>query len=264
MIAARRINHSTRTPTRPWATRGEAILLLALFACDDAESDSRSGTDAGDDGPGDVAWVLREFRVNECKKGTSALQTAVDTGPLTGLQCVAWSRSEGDVTLDLLNFPESCGFGGTSPSTLWRGAGGGDRDSLELDVEWRFEAPSACGACVHDFSFAVAGPGERTSALTLHIRSRSCTVCDWTTYEIALPLHTATAGTICRYPEPPAKPAAAGALYGSADGGCSTGLAPLIMPSERRICAPACDGDSACGSDVLSCQSGACSLNATW
>lgn len=163
---------------------GLAAMGLLTVACE-----------SGSDSSGEL--LASEFHVNECARRPTSRVSGQSTAGFEGRQCVAWKMTEGGLLVDLLGFPETCGFQGLSESTLWRGTAREADSVLTLDVEWKSKAVSACGSCAHDFSFVVSGTEARAAAI-LQVRTRSCSECPWTDVDLRIEKGLNGAGIQCR------------------------------------------------------------------
>lgn len=180
-------------------------------------------------------------------------------------------EGEGGLVVDLINFPEDCGFHGWEPETLWAGeATSVEPESLRLVAEWSFESPNACGKCAHNFSFEVT-PAPRADSLPVEIATRGCTedVCGWTEYSIILPLGSTASGIRCAYGETrnlDAPPSDGSLHLPPVDGGsCAADLETFAHEAGRDICVATCSGDAECPlAGQLSCQQGLCVLADPW
>ena len=235
--------------------------------CRPREASADSGRDAR---PSET--TLGRFQVQECGSDRfGPLFTGTEPADYQGLRCVAWDASEGRLVVDLINFPEDCGFHGWEPETLWAGeATSVEPESLRLVAEWSFESPNACGKCAHNFSFEVT-PAPRADSLPVEIATRGCTedVCGWTEYSIILPLGSTASGIRCAYGETrnlDAPPSDGSLHLPPVDGGsCAADLETFAHEAGRDICVATCSGDAECPlAGQLSCQQGLCVLADPW
>jgi hypothetical protein len=234
-----------------------AVTLTLALACDDATGDS--------------VLEVEEFAVTECKAGRSAsreLFTGRDAAAYVGLQCIAWSKRGSDLVLDLINFPEGCGFGGNEARTLWKGSVSQESDAgLVLGVTWDFQDPSACGECLHDFSFDLSHAPEQ-AALPVAVETRSCTACDARKVSASLPVQERPQGILCQhFVDGPLNELAPGGLHALArEGECDSDLvAHGVDGAEEPLCLAACGKGLECPlPEVLTCSAGACVLAQSW
>jgi hypothetical protein len=221
------------------------------------------------------AIEVAKFELNECKNGSSKgeLLTGRETSDYLGLECVAWNVVRSRLAIDLINREEGCGFEGTNDETLWTPtARQPSPDELELDVQWKFEAPSACGGCRHDFSVLLNDVSIEHD-LKLVIATRSCISkdCLWSRDTVSLPAAEARPGIRCKYVDwlserPSGSDSAQGKLHGPArDSSCDDALVATTVAKELTICLAPCTQDSDCPLDgLLSCSDGTCQLTAPW
>lgn len=248
-----------RTPLQRQRLPSRACRLLALAMTACTVGDERIPVT-----PSPLAMSTTElarFQANECKKESKPLFTGAAAAPLTGLQCVAWSRTGERLLVDLINYGEACGFSGLSQATLWKGGvAAADDGNLQLEVGWDFPSPNACGECLHDFSFELVLSQRPSEVMTtLSARSRPCSSCTWAESGFQLPIDESE-GIACRYGTRSGWTALAeGSLHGRpANGRCDDGLVlKKPRPSEER-CVRTCTADADCGSPALACRDGGC------
>jgi hypothetical protein len=241
--------------------RAIALAVVVGSAC------SSSGAD-------EVA--VKAFEVRECKTDHSSgtLLTGRESSDYNGLRCVAWDLGDPERPLiDLVNWPEGCGFQGSEAHTLWTpSAEQPAAGELKLSVSWNFGSPNACGGCFHDFSVALGPLMAAGRDLKLQVATRGCTGkgCGWSEQALELPIEATPAGITCRYLDwssgwellhftagKPFLPPDAGA--------CDSGLVPSPVADGQTLCLAACATDADCPlTEIVSCRAGVCELAHPW
>lgn len=228
-----------------------------------------------EDTPEARALDVTDFTLHECKTSSSSgeLSTGRVTEDYPGLDCVAWSFSGERAALDLINRLEGCGFEGNEmDETLWTPAlEQTGSEALEYTVSWEHEAPSACGACLHDFSIRAQGLSDLASEVDLDVATRSCNGdCSWSRDSLELALSKSQEGIRCRYVDWTRSVVSnadlfRGKLGGPArDGMCDEPLVAVEVENGSEICLQACTANDDCESDVLRCTEGTCQLADPW
>jgi hypothetical protein len=227
------------------------VMTLLSFACS---------------GENDVK--VTDFTLHECKgpEESGELATGRQTANLDGFECVAWRFSEASTAIDMINRAESCGFGGKD--TLWRPKlVQNASDELTFSVSWE-SWPTACGACVHDFSIAAEAVSLDDSTLNLKLETRSCPDCPWATESIAIPRAQVKEGIRCRYVNWNRATRSSdfrGKLGGpTRDDACDDGLVATEVEGDATLCLKACTSDDDCQKSLTECKDGSCQLKDPW
>lgn len=216
---------------------------------------------------------VTDFTLHECKGPAESgeLATGRETADLAGLECVAWRFSEASTAIDLINRAEGCGWDGNDPGkdkSLWTPKlVQNDSDALTYSVSWEFEGPSACGACLHDFSITAKPVSRGDSTLNLTLETRSCTQCPWATESIDIPHAQVKEGIRCRYVNWDRARSSdfRGKLGGpTRDDACDEGLVAAEVEGDATLCLKACTSDDDCQNSLTACKDGACQLKDPW
>jgi hypothetical protein len=236
------------------------ILLASALSC------------AGGTETGNPAATVSDFSSSSCKNrapsaGQQALTVASDAD---GLQCVEWATTEAGLRLKLLNFPEGCAdeyFGAATVTAT---------GALELSVYKDVCAVAACGSCVFDFEYELAGV-PRDKPLPLRIGHAICpTEATIFSDELTLPIDERESGIVCRYLD-----SGALAWYAPSRGTCGQRNMPCgdcdqdgttcaaelqctaIADRDSR-CLTSCSSDDDCLRGLTSCRDGVCQANTSW
>jgi hypothetical protein len=219
------------------------------------------------------AALLKDFSSSTCKNKNPnpAPQALVVASDADGLQCVEWSLERDTLEVKLINFPEGC-------SDRYLGKARLAPNTLELSVYTERCAVAACGSCLFDFDYAIAGV-RSDAPLLLRVGSAVCEQ-DPPLFndELTLPLDERPSGVVCR-------PIPEGALswYSRTRGSCGernmpcgdctsdadqTSCDPGLTCSELgerdSRCLAQCTSDDECTGGLTTCEEGVCRASPNW
>jgi hypothetical protein len=219
------------------------------------------------------ATRLVDFASSECKSeaGAPAAEARVLSSDAEGLQCVEWEKLEnGELLLNLLNFPEACGED-------YRAALGERDGALGVTLYKQSCEVFRCGTCVFDFEMRIAGANLERD-LPLQFGSAVCETKPATfTDDFVLPLAQQHDGIACRYLNRSALE-----QYGRARGtcgqrnmpcgdcmsvgsnSCAEGLTCTEVASGDSRCLAACETEADCAGGLTACHDGLCRSADAW
>lgn len=237
-------------------------LWVALVGC------SAGGTET--DNPDSV---LKDFSSSTCKsRPSTSPQALVLASGLDGLQCVQWELSQtGSLELALVNFPLAC-------ADRYRGKAEREPDGTLALSSYKDQcSTAACGSCLFDLSYELAGTFE-AAPLKLRIGSAACETAptEWGE-ELELPLAQQSSGILCRYLD-------AGPLFWFAatrgtcgepnmpcgdcssdqQSSCTAGASCVALSEDDSRCLVSCETDLDCVPGATTCQAGSCQAKVSW
>lgn len=186
-----------------------------------------------------------------------------------GLHCFAWDvTASGNLRIDVLNYPSGCGAEWEPGDAAIQG------DQVSITARNAMCAFAACGSCIYDLSFELAGV-DTTRPVELTLNEDDCTTVD-PAATLSLPLDDASEGIVCRETRlgiglntvcgvQHAPPCSMEGPLRCDTAACDDGLTCFAKPDAfYDACYEACETDDDCSLGIDTCQDGACRLRETF